>query len=142
MSGRLANKVALISGGARGQGAAEARAFAREGAMVMIGDILDAEADQIAAEIEAAGGAALSVYLDVTEEADWREAVAATVRGFGKLNILVNNAGILRMEGLEETTLEIWDDDGSQEWEELYQRVQQGPVREQRDTATGGGMGF
>ncbi len=110
MPGRLADKVALISGGARGQGATEARVFAREGAKVMIGDVLEAEAEQTAAEIEAAGGAALHVRLDVTKEADWREAVGATVKGFGKLNVLVNNAGILRMEGLEETTLEIWDD--------------------------------
>ena len=73
MAGRLAGKVALISGGARGQGAAEAQVFAREGAKVIIGDVLESEAKQTAAEIEAAGGAALHVHLDVTQEADWSE---------------------------------------------------------------------
>lgn len=110
VAGRLDDKVALISGAARGQGAAEARLFAREGAKVVIGDILDAEAEQTAAGIEAAGGAAVHVHLDVTQEADWREAVSAAVGSFDRLNVLVNNAGILRMEGLEETTIEVWNE--------------------------------
>ena len=109
MAGRLDGKVALISGGARGQGAAEGKLFAREGAKVVLGDVLDADGQQTAREIQGAGGSAVYVHLDVTQEADWQNAVGATVRNFGKLNILVNNAGIFRMEGLEETTMEIWN---------------------------------
>ncbi len=109
MAGRLDGKVALISGGARGQGAAEGKLFAREGAKVVLGDVLDTDGQQTAREIQAAGGAAVYVHLDVTQEADWQNAVGAAVRNFARLNILVNNAGILRMEGIEDTTLEIWN---------------------------------
>ena len=91
---RLQGKVALISGAARGQGAAEARMFAREGASVVIGDILDAEGTRVAAEIAEGGGDALYVHLDVTSEDDWRQAVDTAVSRFGKLDVLVNNAGI------------------------------------------------
>jgi cyclopentanol dehydrogenase len=90
---RLEGKVALISGGARGMGASEARLFAREGAKVAIGDILDAEGQAVAAEIKAHGGDALYLRLDVTDEGDWDRAVSRTVERFGKLDILVNNAG-------------------------------------------------
>ena len=76
--GRLDGKVALISGGARGQGAAEVQLFAREGAKVVFGDILDAERRQVEAGIRAAGGEATYVHLDVTNEASWRAAVART----------------------------------------------------------------
>ncbi len=107
MAGRLDGKVASISGGARGQGAAEGKLFAREGAKVVLGDVLDAEGQQTAREIQGAGGTVVYVHLDVTQEADWQRAVDTAVRSFGKLNILVNNAGILRMEGIEDTTLEI-----------------------------------
>jgi NAD(P)-dependent dehydrogenase (short-subunit alcohol dehydrogenase family) len=109
MAGRLDGKVALISGGARGQGAAEGKLFAREGAKVVLGDVLDSEGQQTAREIQAAGGGAVYVHLDVTKEADWQQAVDTAGRTFGKLSVLVNNAGILYMEGLEETTLEIWN---------------------------------
>src|SRR5687767_15521258 len=91
---RLAGKVALISGGARGMGAAEARMFAREGAQVLLGDVLDAEGRAVEAEIAAKGGQAAYVRLDVTREADWQAAVALAEQRFGKLNVLVNNAGI------------------------------------------------
>ena len=107
--GRLDGKVAIISGGARGQGAAEARIFAREGAKVVIGDILDAEGTRVAAEISESGGDALYVHLDVTQEEDWRSAVEAAVSSFGKLDILVNNAGIWRRGRVEDTTVEDWD---------------------------------
>ena len=73
---RLAGKVALISGGARGQGAAETRLFVREGAKVVFGDILDDDGKKVEAEIRAAGGEATYVHLNVTREADWRAAVA------------------------------------------------------------------
>ncbi|MCH8226089.1 MAG: glucose 1-dehydrogenase [Chloroflexi bacterium] len=107
--GRLDGKVAIISGGARGQGAAEARMFAREGAKVVIGDVLDAEGTRVAAEISESGGDALYVHLDVTQEEDWRSAVEAAVSSFGKLDILVNNAGIWRRGRVEDTTVEDWD---------------------------------
>lgn len=108
--GRLDGKVALISGGARGQGAAEARLFAREGAQVVFGDVLDAEGRQVEAEIRAAGGEATYVRLDVTNEADWREAVGTAVNRYGRLDILVNNAGIIRRFSIEETPREVWDE--------------------------------
>ena len=106
---RLENKVALISGGARGMGAAEARMFAREGAKVVIGDVLDAEGTSAAAEIAESGGDALFVHLDVTHEEDWRSAIGAATSSFGKLDILVNNAGIWRRGRVEDTTVEDWD---------------------------------
>ena len=106
---RLENKVALISGGARGMGAAEAKLFAGEGAKVVIGDVLEAEGRQTEAEINESGGECLFVPLDVTKEADWEHAVATAATRFGKLDVLVNNAGILRSEGVEETTDELWD---------------------------------
>lgn len=88
----LDGKVALITGAARGQGAAEARLFAKRGAKVMLCDVLDAEGQAVAAEI---GANAAYMRLDVTSESGWKDAVAATVAKFGKLNVLVNNAGII-----------------------------------------------
>ena len=96
---RLEGKVAIISGGARGQGAAEARLFAREGAAVIIGDILDEDGLKLEAEIRELGGRATYVYLDVTEPEQWEGAVSQSVSEYGKLDILVNNAGITGMEG-------------------------------------------
>ena len=107
--GRLDGKVAIISGGARGQGEVEAKLFAKEGAKVVFGDILDDEGRQVEAAIRQAGGEATYVHLDVTEEADWQEAVQTAVSTYGKLDILVNNAGILRRDSIEETTKELWD---------------------------------
>jgi len=102
--GRLDGKVALISGGARGQGAAEAQLFAREGAKVVFGDILDAEGRQVEAGIRAAAGEATYVHLDVTNEASWRAAVDSAVSRYGALHVLVNNAGIYIRKRIEETT--------------------------------------
>jgi cyclopentanol dehydrogenase len=107
--GRLDGKVALISGGARGQGAAEGRLFVREGASVVLGDILDVEGKKVEAEIRASGGRATYVHLDVTREADWQAAVGTAVQTYGKLNVLVNNAGILLRAKIEATTEEDWD---------------------------------
>ena len=107
--GRLDGKVALISGGARGQGEVEAKLFATEGAKVVFGDILDAAGRQVEAAIHQAGGEATYVHLDVTQEADWQHAVATAAVTYGKLDILVNNAGILRRDSIEETTKELWD---------------------------------
>jgi NAD(P)-dependent dehydrogenase (short-subunit alcohol dehydrogenase family) len=91
---RLRNKVAVVSGAAHGMGAEEARLFAREGAKVVIADILEAEGRKVESEIRAAGGEALFVRTDVTSEAEWRHAVQSAVSRFGKLDVLVNNAGI------------------------------------------------
>jgi 3alpha(or 20beta)-hydroxysteroid dehydrogenase len=109
MMGRLDGKVALISGGARGQGATEAQLFAREGAKVVLGDILDVQGRQVEAEVKASGGEATYVHLDVTNEEHWRAAVDTAVRRYGKLDILVNNAGILLRKAIEEMTVEEWD---------------------------------
>ena len=106
---RLEGKLALISGGARGQGAVEAKLFAREGAKVVFGDILDESGKQVEAEIHEAGGDAAYVHLDVTREDDWRTAVNTAIDRYGKLDILVNNAGILIRKGIEDTTEEDWD---------------------------------
>src|SRR6267143_2139229 len=107
--GRLNGKVALISGGARGQGACEAKMFCREGAHVVFGDVLDAEGQATEAAIRAVGGEATYVHLNVTSEADWRAAVATAERLYGHLHILVNNAGILLRKSIEETTEDDWD---------------------------------
>ena len=91
---RLAGKVALISGAAGGMGAEEARLFAREGAKVIIADVLEDEGRQVEAGIRDAGGEAVFVPMDVTREADWEQAVGTAVQRFGKLDVLVNNAGL------------------------------------------------
>jgi NAD(P)-dependent dehydrogenase (short-subunit alcohol dehydrogenase family) len=109
MTDRLRGKVALISGGARGMGAVEAELFVREGARVVIGDVLEGEGRQVAAGIAARGGEALFVRLDVTSESDWQQAVAQTVGRFGKLDVLVNNAGVGGWGRLEDTTVEAWN---------------------------------
>ncbi len=106
---RLEGKVALISGGGRGQGAVEAKLFAEEGASVVIGDILDELGGQVAAEIAASGGSATYLHLDVTSESDWSHAVETAVDRYGKLDVLVNNAGILIRKGIDETTGDDWD---------------------------------
>ena len=106
---RLQGKVALISGGARGQGAAEAKLFTREGAKVVFGDVLDDEGRKTEAEIQEIGGEALYIHMDVTKEGDWEKAVSETVSKFGKLDILVNNAGVVSWGNLEDTTPEEWD---------------------------------
>jgi 3alpha(or 20beta)-hydroxysteroid dehydrogenase len=101
MSERLAGKVALISGAARGQGEAEARLFVAEGANVVVSDVLDDEGAQLAAEL---GDAARYVHLDVTSEGEWTAAVDQTVTAFGRLDVLINNAGIMQFKGMLQTT--------------------------------------
>ena len=106
---RLEGKVALISGGARGQGAVEARMFAEEGAKVIIGDILDDAGRQTEAQLRELGYECTYVHLDVTSETDWNAAVQTAVAAYGKLDILLNNAGILIRKNIEDTTETDWD---------------------------------
>lgn len=105
MPGRLAGKVALISGGAEGLGAADAHRFVAEGAKVVIGDVQLAKAEALAAELH---DHCHAVALDVTDRAQWHAAVTATVARFGKLNILVNNAGISEPGTIEDVSDEAW----------------------------------
>jgi cyclopentanol dehydrogenase len=108
--GKLDGKVALISGGARGQGAAEAETFAREGAKVVFGDVRDEEGRKVEATIQANGLPAVYVHLDVTQEDDWRRAVETAVSRYGKLDVLINNAAIvIPRVPIEERTVEEWD---------------------------------
>jgi cyclopentanol dehydrogenase len=91
-------------------GAAEAVLFAREGAKVVIGDMLDEEGKRTEAGINESGGECVFIHLDVTDETAWQDAVAATVARFGKLDVLVNNAGVSGGRGfLEDTSVEAWD---------------------------------
>ncbi|MCZ6892324.1 MAG: glucose 1-dehydrogenase [Chloroflexi bacterium] len=106
---RLQDKSALISGGARGIGAAIARLFAEHGASVAFGDVLEEEGRQVEAEIQETGAEALFIPLDVSSEEAWQTAIAATVERFGKLDVLVNNAGIRGEGGAEDTSVESWD---------------------------------
>ncbi|MEX2100175.1 MAG: glucose 1-dehydrogenase [Acidimicrobiia bacterium] len=100
---RVDGKVALVTGAARGQGEAEARFLARAGARVVVTDVLDGQGEAVASEI---GDAARYVRLDVGDEESWAAAVATAVAEFGRLDVLVNNAGILQTAPLEEQTLE------------------------------------
>ena len=100
---RLDGKVALVSGGARGLGRAIVEELIDEGARVVIGDVLDAEAAALAG---VHGARALAVHLDVTSEAGWNDAIVATIEAFGRLDVLVNNAGIAEGAPFWETTLE------------------------------------
>ncbi|WP_063063212.1 glucose 1-dehydrogenase [Nocardia violaceofusca] len=103
--GRVDGKIALISGGSRGMGAAHARLLVAEGAKVVIGDILDDEGKALAGEL---GDAARFVHLDVTAPEDWAAAVSTAVGEFGKLDVLVNNAGIVNGNSLRKFELEQW----------------------------------
>ena len=106
---RLKGKVALISGGARGQGSAEAQLFAAEGAFVVVGDILDIEGKETVRRINESGGYAKYVHLDVTSKVDWDSVVVETIDSFGKIDVLVNNAGITLNRTVAETTVDEWD---------------------------------
>ncbi|MGH3390571.1 MAG: glucose 1-dehydrogenase [Actinomadura sp.] len=101
--GRLEAKVALITGGARGMGKAHVRRFVDEGAKVVFGDVLEEDGAKLAADI---GEACRFVRMDVTSPQDWTAAVATAVDAFGRLDVLVNNAGIIKHKTIEEMTLE------------------------------------
>ncbi len=104
--GRLDGKVALITGGARGQGAAEAALFVNEGATVYITDVLDELAEETSARL---GDQVTALRHDVTSESEWEGVVAGIVEAQGQLDILVNNAGIFRVKGLFDTSLDDWE---------------------------------
>ena len=103
MTARLADKVALITGGSRGMGAAEARLFVEHGAQVAIADVLDAEGEVLAKEL---GPSARYIHLDVTDEQSWAACVDDVVQSFGALDVLVNNAGIASLAPIVDTTTE------------------------------------
>jgi 3alpha(or 20beta)-hydroxysteroid dehydrogenase len=105
MTGRLAGKVALVSGGARGMGASHVRALVTEGAKVLFGDILDHEGELVAKEI---GDSARYIHLDVSQAEDWERAVAIALAEFGGVDILVNNAGILNIGLIEDYEISEW----------------------------------
>jgi 3alpha(or 20beta)-hydroxysteroid dehydrogenase len=105
MAGRLAGKVAVVSGGARGMGASHVRALVDEGAKVVFGDILDSEGEAVAKDV---GGATRYVHLDVTQPDDWQGVVATAVDEFGGVDILVNNAGIINIGIIEDYELSEW----------------------------------
>lgn len=106
---RLDGKVAIISGGANGMGAEECRLFAREGARVVIMDVLEPEGRQVEADILRAGGRAWFVRADVTSEADWQRVIGETVNIYGRLDILVNNAGLSSGSERDPFSTEGWE---------------------------------
>jgi len=109
MAGRLEGKVAIITGAARGMGRAEAELFAKEGAKVVVADILENEAKEVADKINKDGHEAMAVKLDVAKADDWKKAVDQITEKWSKVDVLVNNAGILSMNGVEGTSEEEWD---------------------------------
>jgi 3alpha(or 20beta)-hydroxysteroid dehydrogenase len=98
--GRVDGKVALITGASGGQGAAEARLFAEEGAVVVLTDVADTEGEALAREIASSGARAHYLHLDVRDSASWRAAVDFVERTFGGLHVLVNNAGVVSRAGI------------------------------------------
>ncbi|HEX2887632.1 glucose 1-dehydrogenase [Vineibacter terrae] len=107
---RLKDKVALITGAASGMGAATARLFAREGAKaVVVADVLDTAGAAVVADIEKAGGRATYMHLDVTDEAAWTSAIDKTLSAHGRLDVLVNNAGISGSAAEDLFATDIWD---------------------------------
>src|SRR5690348_651738 len=106
---RLAGKVAIVTGGASGMGQSEAIMFAREGARVVVADMLEREGNQTAETIKTAGGTARFVKLDVTSEREWQSAIDATIAAFGSLDVLVNNAGISGTSDLDMLSTTAWD---------------------------------
>ena len=107
-AGRLEGKVAIVTGSAEGIGEATAKLFAREGAKVVVADINELKGRKVAEEIRDEGGDGVFAPLDVTSEKDWQRLMEETVARFGKVNILVNNAGISKIADIENTSLEDW----------------------------------
>ena len=109
MSKRLEGKVALITGGARGIGAAHVRVFAANGARLVVGDVLEDEGGSVVAEARRNGADAVFVRLDVAREEDWKAGVGEATKRFGKLTTLVNNAAIANLAGVEDETIDGWN---------------------------------
>ena len=107
-NGRLSGKVALITGAARGMGAAEARLFAAEGARVVVTDVLDEEGRRTADSISPDGTRCIFVHHDVTSEDEWTSATGAALEAFGRIDVLVNNAGIFEQGSVMDTTLDAY----------------------------------
>lgn len=105
---RLEGKVAIVTGSAEGIGEATAKLFAREGAKTVIADINRAKGENVVKEIVAGGGEAVFIPLDVTSEESWQSLMEETTNKFDKLNVLVNNAGIIKISDIENTSLEDW----------------------------------
>ena len=106
---RLKGKVALISGAAKGMGAVEARMFAKEGASLVLGDVLEDEGAKLALEISAGGASCVFTPLDVRKTSQWESAVTKATSAYGRLDVLVNNAGVTSRMNLLDTTEEDWD---------------------------------
>ena len=106
---RLKDKIAIVTGAAHGMGEEEARLFAREGAQVVVADILDDLAEVVASDIRAEGGQAIAATIDVTREPEWVALIAKTVANYGRLDILVNNAGISGSSVGDPDSLEGWE---------------------------------
>jgi NAD(P)-dependent dehydrogenase (short-subunit alcohol dehydrogenase family) len=106
---RLKDKVAIVTGGAHGMGEAEARLFTKEGAKIVVADLLADQAEAVAADIRAGGGEAIAVRTDVTSEPDWLALIDRTVSAYGRLDILVNNAGISGSSVGDPDALEGWN---------------------------------
>src|SRR3954469_4447498 len=106
---RLPGKVAIVTGAGHGMGEAEARLFAKEGARVVVADILEGDAERVAQDIRDSGGDAIAVRIDVTSEPDWLALIGKTVETYGRLDILVNNAGISGSSVGDPDGLEGWN---------------------------------
>lgn len=109
MSGRLSGTVALITGAARGQGAAEARLFAKNGARLVISDVQESALAKLGEELRGEGHDVIDIPLDVTAPEQWSTAVQEAETQFGRLDVVVNNAGLLSMAGVEDTELDAWN---------------------------------
>ena len=108
---RLDSKVAIVTGAAHGMGEAEARLFAKEGAKVVVADVLGKEAEAVAADIRASGGNAIAATIDVTSEPEWVALIAKTLASYGRIDILINNAGI--------SGSSVGDPDGLEGWQRV-----------------------
>lgn len=108
--GRLDNKVAIVTGSAEGIGRATAILFAKEGAKVVVADINETKGKTVVKEIQQAGGDARFFLLDVTNEKQWKALMKQAIEKYGKLNVVVNNAGISRAKDIEKTSLKDWNE--------------------------------